>query len=192
CRKLPIEEIKPTAGKITQATAPAGYLLSHEVTDSFVAVNRLLNSSENVYWVTNAFTANGKKWPAGAHFIPAKPSTLPKLEKLAADIGLSFEAVDVKPPGEALMLRPLRIGLVDRYGGSMPSGWIRYELEKFEFPFTLVFPPTLDQGNLAKKFDVIIIPRDVIPAVVAAAAGTDAPPAAATNPQNAPAEYRDR
>jgi Zinc carboxypeptidase len=192
CRKLPIEEIKPVAGKITQATAPAGYLLSHEVTDSFVAVNRLLNSSEDVYWVRNAFTANGKKWPAGAHFIPAKPSTLPKLEKLAADIGLSFEAVDVKPPGEALMLRPLRIGLVDRYGGSMPSGWIRYELEKFEFPFTLVFPPTLDQGNLAQKFDVIIVPSDVIPAAGAAAAGSDAPPAAGTNPQNAPAEYRDR
>ena len=46
CRKLPIEELKPAPGKITQAVAPAGYLLSHEVNDSFVAVNRLLGSGE--------------------------------------------------------------------------------------------------------------------------------------------------
>ena len=76
-------------------------------------MNRLLNSGEDVYWVKTAFTAAGKKWPAGTHFIPSKPSTLPKLQKLAADVGLNFEAVPVKPPGEALMLRPLRIGLVD-------------------------------------------------------------------------------
>src|SRR5207248_8066469 len=42
CEKLPVEEIRPSIGKITQATAPAGYLLSHELNDSFIAVNRLL------------------------------------------------------------------------------------------------------------------------------------------------------
>ena len=192
CDRLPIEEIKPSAGKITQATAPAGYLLSHEVNDSFVAVNRLLNSSEDVYWVKNSFTANGKRWLPGTHFIPARPSTLPKLQKLASDVGLSFEAVTAMPGGEALMLRPLRIGLVDRYGGSAPSGWIRYELEKFEFPFTQVFPPTLDEGNLAQKFDVIVVPSDLIPAAAAPASGGDAPPAAAVAPQNVPPEYRER
>jgi hypothetical protein len=191
CRTLPVEEIKPAAGKITGSIAPAGYLFSHEVNDSFVAVNRLLNSGEEVYWIKDAFTANGKKWIAGTHFIPAGASTLPKLQKLSADIGLSFEAVAVKPSGEALMLRRLRLGLVDRYGGSMPSGWIRYELEKFEFPFTVVFPPALDQGNLAQKFDVIILPSDSIPAATANTGG-DAPEAASANPQNIPAEYRDR
>jgi hypothetical protein len=90
------------------------------------------------------------------------------------------------------MLRPLRVGLVDRYGGSMPSGWIRYELEKFEFPFTLVFPPMLDQGYLAQKFDVIILPSDIIPAGAASGTGGDAPESATANPQNIPAEYRDR
>jgi hypothetical protein len=200
CRKLPIEEIKAATGKITKATSPAGYLLSHEVNDAFVAVNRLLNSNEDVYWVKNAFTANGKQWPAGTHFIAAKPSTPQKLEKLAADAGLSFEAISVKPPGEALMLQKLRIGLLDRYGGSMPSGWIRYELEKFEFPFTVVFPPVLDEGNLSQKFDVIIVPSDGIPANAlggntgGGGGGGDAPEAgnAAANTQNVPAEYRDR
>src|SRR5262249_42458578 len=83
CRTLPVEEIKPAAGKITGSMAPAGYLLSHELNDSFVAVNRLLNSGEEVYWIKDAFTANGKKWPAGTHFIPALASTLPKLQTLS-------------------------------------------------------------------------------------------------------------
>ena len=30
---------------------------------------------------------------------------------------------------------PVRIGLWDQYGGSMPSGWTRWILEQFEFPF---------------------------------------------------------
>lgn len=193
CRKLPVEELKPPAGRITQAVAPAGYLLSHEVNDSFVAVNRLLNSGEDVYWVKNAFTAAGRRWPAGTQFITAKASTPAKLQKLAADVGLNFEAVPVKPPGEALMLRPLRIGLVDRYGGSMSSGWIRYELEKFEFAFTPVFPPTLDQGGLSQKFDVLILPSDLSPTGAAAPAGGDAPaPAVVNNLESIPAEYRDR
>jgi hypothetical protein len=42
-------EVQPAAGKITGA-AKAGYLLSHEVNDSFIAVNRLLQAQENVYW----------------------------------------------------------------------------------------------------------------------------------------------
>ena len=193
CRRLPIEEIKPVPGKITQAVAPAGYLISHEVNDSFVAVNRLLNSGEDVYSMKAAFTSAGRKWPAGTHFIPAKPSTLAKLQKLATEVGLNFEAVPVKPMGEALMLRPLRIGLVDRYGGSMPSGWIRYELEKFEFRFTPVFPPALDQGNLSQKFDVLVVPSDLIPAAAGTGAGGDAPPAAANvNPETIPTEFRDR
>jgi hypothetical protein len=160
--KLP-DEVKPPAGRITevnQPAQPAGYLLSHEQNDAFIAVNRLLNSREEVYWVKNAFSTNGKTYPAGTHFISAKSTTLAKLQKMAQDIGLSFEATAVKPAGEALMLRPLRIGLWDRTGGSVPSGWTRYVLEKFEFPFTVVYGSTIDAGELSQKLDVLIFVDD--------------------------------
>jgi hypothetical protein len=39
----------------------------------------------------------------------------------------------------------------------MPSGWIRWLLEQFEFPFTVVYPQTLDAGALKAKFDDIIL-----------------------------------
>src|SRR5262249_36220739 len=101
-----------------------------------------------------------------------------KLQKLSADVGLSFEAVAAKPAGDALMLRKLRVGLVDKYGGSMPSGWIRQQLEHFEFNFEQVYPPTLDAGNLASKYDVLLFPDDTL-------TGGGAP-------ANIPAEYQGR
>ena len=38
-------------GAITPAPAADGYLLSHQVNDAFVAVNRLLKANEEVYWL---------------------------------------------------------------------------------------------------------------------------------------------
>jgi hypothetical protein len=153
-------EVTPSAGRISAVQNPAGYLLSHSVNDSFIAVNRLVNSNEDVYWIRNRFTANGKAYPAGTHFIPSKATTLPKLQRLAREAGLDFDAISQKPAGEAIMLRPLRIGLWDRYGGSMPSGWTRYVLEKFEFPFSVVFESDLASGDLSQKFDVLIFVTD--------------------------------
>jgi len=87
------------------------------------------------------------------------------LQKLAADLGLNFDTAAARPAGEAFQLRPLRIGLWDRYGGSMPSGWTRWLLERFEFPFQLVFAPELDRGGLREKFDVLIFADGAIPGI---------------------------
>jgi hypothetical protein len=55
------------------------------------------------------------------------------------------------------------VGLWDRYGGSMPSGWTRFLLERYEFPFEVVYPQTLDAGNLRAKYDVLIFVDGGIP-----------------------------
>ncbi len=98
----------------------------------------------------------------GVIYVAAKSTTLPILKKAAEDVGVSFTAVTDKPAGGMLKLRPVRIALWDQYGGSMPSGWVRYLFEKFEFPFTLVFPQELDAGNLRAKYDVIVFPDGAI------------------------------
>lgn len=155
--------IKPAPGKVTAAANAAGYLTSHQVNDSFIATNRLLKDNEEVYWIKQAFSAGGKTYPAGTVFIPAKATTQAKLQKIGAELGLSFEATATKPAGDLFKLRPVRIALWDRYGGSMPSGWTRWLLEQFEFPFTVVYPQTLDAGDLINKFDVIVFVTGAIP-----------------------------
>jgi hypothetical protein len=61
-------------------------------------------------------------------------------------------------PGGAIKLSPKRIALYDQYGGSMPSGWTRYEFEQFEIPYTIVYPKDIDAGNLKSKYDVLLLP----------------------------------
>jgi hypothetical protein len=164
--------VKPAPGKVTTTPDAAGFLLSHQVNDSFIATNRLLKDHEEVYWLRQACTANGKTYSPGTLFIPASPTTRAKLERIAAELGLHVEATAARPSGEMLKLRPVRIGLWDRYGGSMPSGWTRWLLEQFEFPSTVVYPQQLDRGDLASQFDALIFVTGAIPARDARSAST--------------------
>jgi hypothetical protein len=185
-----IPDLAPVpAGKVAAAPNGGGYLLSHQVNDAFVAVNRLLKANEEVDWLKASATVNGKTYPAGTMFVPAKPSTLPILQKLATDKGLSFDAVASRPAGDSMKLKPVRIGLWDQYGGSMPSGWTRWLFEQYEFPFEVVYPQTLDAGNLNAKYDVLVFVDGAIPLRDGAAGGGGGfggQPAAET----IPAEFR--
>jgi zinc carboxypeptidase len=148
---------KAPAGTVT-GNATAGFTFSHASNDSFTAINRLLAAGEDVSWVTS-----GQQ--AGTFFVAAKPSTAAAVAKIAADVGISFQGVANPPAASTTMkLKKLRIALADQYGGSMPSGWTRFILEQFEFPFEVVYPKAMDAGNLSSKYDVIIFPSGVGPA----------------------------
>jgi hypothetical protein len=169
---------------VTPAPAGGGYLIGAQINDAFVAVNRLLKAGDPVQRLTSALSANGRSYPAGTFYVPAGASTLATLQKLAAEKGIDADGV---PPVQAAAapVRPMRVGLWDTYGGSMPSGWTRWLLEQFEFPFEVVFPKTLDAGNLASRFDVLIFVDGAIPMREGSGGGQ---PQADT----IPAEFRDR
>jgi hypothetical protein len=46
------------------------------------------------------------------------------------------------------------------YGGNMDEGWTRFTLEQFGFPYKSLFDAEIKAGNLASKYDVIILPDD--------------------------------
>jgi len=154
------EVIPPPPG--TVARSNSGWYLSHATNDAFLAVNRLLKANSDVYWVEHSFTADKRTYPAGTFYIPRGVSTA-TLQQLAQATGVSFDAASGKPTGRLLKLRPVRIGLWDQYGGSIPSGWVRWLLEQYEFPYEIVYPPQLDAGDLARKFDVLLFPSGAIP-----------------------------
>jgi hypothetical protein len=150
------DEIKPPAGAITGPPNPAGYLLSHQLNDSFILVNRLLKQGCEVSWLKSKVAVGAGEPEAGAVWVQDSAAARAVLEKGAKELGVNAYAVAQRPAGDALKLKPVRIGLVDQYGGSMPSGWVRYIFERFEFRFEVVFPKTLDEGNLTSQFDVLV------------------------------------
>ncbi len=139
----------------------AGYLISHELNDGFILTNRLTKAGAPVFWVDGASTVGGKDLGRGAIWVPASAKSRAIVEKAAADLGVPAYAVDAKPTGKLIALKAPRIALVDVYGGSMPTGWNRWLLEQFEFPYTVVYPQDLDAGKLKAKFDVVLMPDDL-------------------------------
>jgi hypothetical protein len=180
---------KPPAGRVIETAGAAGYVVSHHQNDAFIAVNRLLKSNEEAYFVADRTYQS--RDGIGVIFVPAKSTTSAALKKAAGDLGLTFTAVSQKPAGPLWKVTPPRIGLWDRYGGSMPSGWVRWLLEQYEFDFTLVYPQELNAGNLKAKFDVLLLPDGGIPeedsreAQMAALFGNRGPQA-----EDVPAEFR--
>jgi hypothetical protein len=169
---------KPAPGRVSDAAGSSGFLMSRAPNDAFKALNRLLARGEDVSWITTGARQ-------GTFFIASKPSTRGAVGQLSADLGLNFEAVPAAPAGDAIKLRKVRIGLADQYGGSMPSGWTRFLLEQFEFPYEVVYPKVLDAGNLSSRFDVIIFPSGVGPG-----AGTGGRGGGGGGDVTVPEEYR--
>lgn len=157
---LGFEHENPAPATIAGVAKPAGYLLSHKVNDSVIVTNRLLKAGCEVYWLKDEQTVAGHALGTGTIWVPASASATPILTRAAKELGVAAYAVAQKPAGEAMKLKPVRIGLLDVYGGSMPSGWMRWMLEQFEFPFEVVFPQVLDAGDLRNTFDVIVFPSD--------------------------------
>jgi len=184
----------PPAGVFGAKSGSAGYLIDHRVNDAFVAVNRLIKAGEKVYWLKESVKAGGKSYPAGTLWAKATPGAAAILQRASKELGLNIDGLAAAPKGPAFELRPVRIGLWDSYGGSMASGWVRWLLEQFEFPYELVFAPALDAGRLESRFDVLIfvggsIPRLPVPGQAGGAGfrGFQQEP-----PANIPAEFKDR
>ena len=191
----PFEVIKglatPMAGTVAGAAPAAGYLVSRAVNDGFTAINRALKANADVFSLRSPLSANGKTYPAGTFYIAATPASTALVKEMAKSKGVSAEAVTTRPPSDARKLHTMRVALYDVYGGSMPSGHTRWLLEQFEFPFEVIYPGTLDAGNLASKYDVIVLPSGAIPREGQAGRGGGGG-GGAVDSSSIPAEFRDR
>ena len=133
----------------------SGYLLDARVNDSFMVVNDLLKAKVKVYRTSTS--ANGL--PAGSFYVPSSGKKV--LETAAKNYGI--KAVPASQPSGSKEIKPSRIALYDYYGGSMPSGWVRWMMEQFHFDFNVVFPQEIDAGGLNAKYDMILFIGPGIP-----------------------------
>ncbi|MCI0703191.1 MAG: hypothetical protein L0241_19095 [Planctomycetia bacterium] len=187
------DEVKPPPGKVVDTEKAVGFFLSAQTNDSFRAVNQLLAAGEEVRRLKEPLALGEILHPAGTFFVTKKEGTQARLEKIAEKLGTHFIGSQVAPGKEAVALEPVRVALWDRYGGSMPSGWTRWLLEQFEFPFVVVFPPELDKGGLREKFDVIVLVDGAIGGGRRGMGGGQPPPdITALDELGIPADYRGR
>ena len=195
----PFEPVKgfaaPPPGRVTGGDTTTGFFTSTSVNDAFLAANRLLERGARVSRITKPCQSDGVRWPEGSFFVHARSGLGEDLTRLATELGLDFAGASAAVPSDHLgPIRRMRIGLWDRYGGSMPSGWLRWVLERFEFDFELVFAQELDAGDLRERFDAIVFVGGAIPSADRGEGRRRrrrrrrGPP----NPADIPEQYRDR
>jgi len=80
-------------------SAKAGWLISHQINDSFIVTNRLTKAKLPVYWVDGPSTAGGHDLGMGAVWIPASPKARAIVEAAAAQLGVTaYGSTRPRPP----------------------------------------------------------------------------------------------
>ncbi|WP_228726742.1 M14 family metallopeptidase [Novosphingobium aureum] len=165
----------------------AGWLLRHETNNSFILTNRLLKQKLPVSWIKQQTSAQGVDFAPGAVWVPASAKSRAIVAAAVKELGINAYAADAAPTGETMAIKPVRVGLVDQYGGVMPAGWTRFLLEQYEFPFKVVYPGELDKGNLKASYDVLLFANGTVPVNGGPWRGR---PVTMPDPQEIPAQYR--
>lgn len=130
-----------------------GYILPAKENMSFVVVNQLLKAKINVVRITSGTEQ-------GNFYVPAAGKAI--IEKATKELGANATATSAKFTQTA-KVQPSRIALWDVYGGSMPSGWVRWLFEQTQYDFDVIYAPDIDAGNLKSKYDVIVFVGGAIP-----------------------------
>ena len=173
---------KTPYGELLKATPQAlpnagGYALSAQANESYLAVNELLKAKVEVL----------RNPTDGSFYVPASAAAKAALNKAEHNFGMKVTAAS-KPKG-AVKVKPSRIALWDAYGGSMPSGWIRYIMEQYHYDITVVYPPDIDAGKLKDQYDVLIMVGGSVPAFGNEGSGRSFNPPAI---ENIPDEFKGR
>lgn len=158
--KIPYGELQSPPAERAQAVAKGGYMLSPSANNSFIMVNELLAAGVDVFRIPNG---GGEVTYAGAFYVPFSAAAKSVLDKNAA-LGVKTWALTKSVKG-AVKITPARMALWDNYGGSINSGWIRWMMEQYHFPFKVVYPQEIDGGDLKSKYDVIVFVNGAIPGI---------------------------
>lgn len=151
---LPYGEIQKPIGKIIKSPYNSyGYSFSTKDNASYIAVNDLLNEGAKIYKNKDQY------------FVQHFESINKSISKLSTEQGVVFTSITTPFTDTLHQLQPLRIGLWDKYGGSMSSGWVRWIFEQYHFPFKLIYVKEIDGANLNNNYDVLVFVEGAIPAL---------------------------
>ena len=155
-------ELQKPEGKISSSILNTfGYTFSTKENAAYIVVNDLLKEGVPVFKTKeNYYVGYNDGFNDFTNFKN-------RIAQLAKQYGIVFNAVTEKPTSLGDKIQPLKIGLWDRYGGSMSSGWLRWILEQYHFPFELTYAKEIDTANLNSKYDVIVFVEGAIPALKA-------------------------
>jgi hypothetical protein len=105
------------------------------------------------------FTAAGVNFSAGTFLVPANAAST--LKPLAAQLGLDVVGLAASPQATTHEAVLPRLAIFSTWAGTQDVGWVRYTFDQYKVPYDLIFKERVLQGDLAKDYDVVLIPNQV-------------------------------
>ena len=154
---IPYGQVQTAKGKMQETAGAVGYSFSTKDNASFILLNDLLKAGITVSKSSDQF------------YVSNNATVLPLLKKVSAENGLIINAEDKTPSQTFSIVSAKRIALWDFYGGSIPAGWVRWIMEQYHFPFSLIYAKEIDAASLKSKYDIIVFVGGAIPSLRAEA-----------------------
>ncbi|MBI4875847.1 MAG: hypothetical protein HY822_14520 [Acidobacteria bacterium] len=146
-------------GKLAGPSPAAAYVIPHN-TENTLAVLRFRLKDVKMLAAEAGFEMDGTKVATGAFILPAEgnpPDLRARLEKAAADLGLTIHARAEAPKVATHPLAAPRVALVHTWLNTQNEGWFRLALDTVGIPYTYISDHVLrETPDLRSKFDVIL------------------------------------
>lgn len=138
------------------------FAFRREMNAAATLANRLLAEGADLAALSEPLDGNGVHWPAGT--IVGRHADARVLRRAAHETGVDIGSLRTWPDGSQTIRQP-RLAVLEPWGGSIDAGWTRWVLERHGFPFVRVRPNELT-GDIAARFDVVIVPEIPQPILV--------------------------
>lgn len=147
-----VDVAKPGGGHFEKSSTSKGYLIADSTNSSLYALFALLAKNARVYRLT------GPGSDPGTIYVPQQDGVDAQLAALAAQFPIDIRPASSVPTGAALLVHLPRIGLYQSWVPSMDEGWTRWLFDQNGIPYTRLVDADIRKGDLAQRFDVILIP----------------------------------
>ncbi len=153
----PVDQYNPV-GTFKDVPAAAVYAVPDHGSPNMVTLRYGLKDVA-VQIAEKPFTAAGASFSAGTFLVPASAAST--LKPLAAELGLDVAGLAASPHVATHAAALPRLAIFSTWSGTQDVGWVRYTFDQYKVPYDLIFKERVLEGNLAKDYDLILIPNQV-------------------------------
>ncbi len=136
---------------------PGNVLVVEHTTDNNLVKFRFAHARVPMRAAQEDFELNGKQFRAGAFIIHNADRA--RIGASLEELGLTAWAASAAPSVPTHDLDVPRIGYVHAWQRTQDEGWVRAAFDTYGVPYTYFADQRLREGNLRRRFDVIVYPH---------------------------------
>jgi hypothetical protein len=155
-RVAPVQESVACPGTVSGA-GPVFLVRDTGQEALFAARYRLADLAIEV--AESAFKVGDAEYPPGSWMISAAAGVRDRLAPVARELGLEFVSAAAMPDVAHHALAVPRLAVYHTWTSTQDVGWARYTLDRAGVPYAYINDGDLRAGELARRFDVILVPN---------------------------------